>query len=186
MKKAITLILLCVITVSAFTGCVFKSLERKYINISVSELEKLDDGELFDALLYRTDAKVDKYDSVKEGMKTLSYAELVFYVVSYYEIELQNGGLCQYFVNSSRETAPELADCLEAIGATEQKDLFVKFVTDNNIDLNDLSSFEINSIYEYEAQTKRYPFDDYDDASYELEPVSVPLMKFVREHISEF
>ena len=85
-----------------------------------------------------------------------------------------------------RQTAPELAECLDAIGAEKQKEMFVKFVTDNGIDLNDLSSFEINSIYEYEAQEKRYPFDDYDDAFSELESVSVPLMKFVREHISEF
>ena len=32
----------------------------------------------------------------------------VAYTVDAFDREVQNGGLCQYFVNSSRETAPEL------------------------------------------------------------------------------
>ena len=47
----------------------------------------------------------NKYsDSLSNGnlYNTLNEKEKTFYVVMLYEIEFQNGGLCQYFVNSSR------------------------------------------------------------------------------------
>ncbi len=36
-------------------------------------------------------------------------------------MEVNNGGLCQFFVNSSREFAPDLSAALDAIGALEHK-----------------------------------------------------------------
>jgi len=38
---------------------------------------------------------------------------------------------------------------------------------ENNIDVNDLSSFKLTSIDEYEAQTKRFDFESFDNKFYE-------------------
>ncbi|MBR6920593.1 MAG: DUF4375 domain-containing protein [Clostridia bacterium] len=185
-NKLIVILLLTITMIFNLSGCLFFSSSRRYLKMSVSDLSKLSDGALFEALLYRTEAKVVDIDDMKEDLSALSDAEKVFYVVSYYDIEWQNGGLCQYFTNSSRKTAYLLADCLEKIGADEHKEMYLKFIEDNDINVNDLSSFMTNNVLSFIEQSKRYPFDDYDKAFAKLKPVQEPLMKYVREHINEF
>ena len=40
---------------------------------------------------------------------------------------------------------------------------FTEFIENNNIDVNNLDSFIISDVEEYEAQTKRYDFDSFDN-----------------------
>ena len=163
-----------------------KKNQKRYLKMSSDELRQLSDEELFNAVLGRTEAKVDKFDAITDGVKALTGAERVFYVASYYEMEVNNGGLCQFFVNSSREVAPYLAECLGAIGANDHKKLFEDFISDNGIDLCNLSSFVINDADEFEKQNERFPFDDFDNAFYNLTPIQDLLIPYIREHISEF
>ena len=79
---------------------------------------------------------------------------------------MMNGGLCQFFVNESRFYAPYVSDCLEKIGAADVRYAFLDFVTKNNLNLNDLSSFRSTTLEEFSAQYKRYPFDDFDQVYY--------------------
>lgn len=152
----------------------------------MQDLSFLSDDELFDAVLEKTEAKVDQFSDYVEGVRALSHAEQVFYVTSLYEMEVNNGGLCQFFVNSSREFAPLLAGFLDEIGAGEHKALFETFIKENDIDVSDLSSFIIDDMDEFEAQAGRYPFDDFDDAFYALEPIEALILPYIRAHISEF
>ena len=165
-----------------------KQNQLRYMEMSSSELNSLTDNELFEAALVRTEEKVDhfEFERILDGVSTLSHAEQVFYVTSYYETEVNNGGLCQFFVNSSRIFVPLVADCLDEISAVKHKALFVQFIQDNGIDLNDLSSFMIDSVKDYEAQTRRYPFDDFDNAFFQLKPIQDLLPSYIRAHISEF
>ena len=163
-----------------------KKNQKQYLSMSSKDLKSLSDDELFSAVLCRTESKVDKYENIIDGVKTLTGAERVFYVTSYYEMEVNNGGLCQFFVNSSREVAPELSECLGIIGASEHKQLFDSFISDNGINVGDLSSFIIDDVAEFEAQTKRYPFEDFDNAFYELKPIQDQLIPYIKDHISEF
>lgn len=104
-------------------------------------------------------------------------------------MEIQNGGLCQFFVNSSREVAPYILECLEVIGATAYAELLSDFVIKNDISLNDLGSFITEDIDEYEEQTERYPFDEFDDAYYELyekEPLERFLLEYVKKNLKDF
>ena len=160
--------------------------QKLYLAMSSDELKSLSDDELFSAVLDRTESKVDKYENISDGVKSLSGVQRIFYVSSYYEMEVMNGGLCQFFVNSSREVAPELSECLDAIGADEHKKLFDSFIKDNNIDVHDLSSFIIDDVSKFEAQNNRYPFDEFDNAFYELKPIQDLLIPYIKEHISEF
>jgi prepilin signal peptidase PulO-like enzyme (type II secretory pathway) len=49
----------------------------------------------------------------------LTKEQILAYSLYMFEMEVNNGGLCQFFVNSSRECAPFISEALEAIGATE-------------------------------------------------------------------
>ena len=164
----------------------FRQNQSRYVDMPSSELSRLTDDELFEAAAARTANKVDRFESITDGINSLTHAERVFYAASYYEMEVNNGGLCQFFVNASRVLAPMLADCLDEISASDHKALFERFVQDNGIDVNDLSSFRIDDINDYPAQTERYPFDAFDRAFYELKPIQELLPSYVRSHISEF
>jgi hypothetical protein len=82
--------------------------------------------------------------------------------------------------------APYVSEYMGIIGANEHKNLFDKFVNENNIDLTDRSSFDVEEADEFEEQTERYPFDDYDDAFYDMESLETYLKKFAREHLQDF
>lgn len=161
---------------------------RKMIKMTTEELLSLDDEKLYDAINIRIAWEIrwaksrDNYAEVYQGAKR------AFYVVTQYDWAVNNGGLCQYFINPSRLAAPYLLSCLNEIGASEYAKLLSDFLTVNSIDVNDLSSFIIKDLSEFSEQNKRYPFDTYDDAFYKLyeaEPLITCLMTYVRQHIEE-
>lgn len=124
------------------------------------------------------------------GTLHLSYgAKRIFYIVNYFDMEIQNGGLCQFFVNSSRLVAPYILECLIKINAVSYKELLETFIADNHISLDDLDSFIIDDVSQFEVQMSRYPFDEFDDSYYELyekEPLENLLMNYARQHIDDF
>ena len=119
-------------------------------------------------------------------MAALSEKERIVYAVNCLEAEVNNGGLCQFLVNSSRVAAPIVSACMEAIGAEEHKKLYDGFIEKNKIDVNNLSSFDIRTAKDFQKQAERYPFDDYDDAFYCLQPLSAYLTTFIKRNISCF
>ncbi|MBR1811258.1 MAG: DUF4375 domain-containing protein [Clostridia bacterium] len=163
-----------------------KKRQLRYIQMSAEDFAQLPENELFDAAYARTNAKLDRFENVRDGVRTLSKPQKVFFAASYYEMEVSNGGLCQFFVNSSRCIAPVLSECLQEIGADEHKALFDAFVSDNQIDVRDFSSFEIDDLSAFTAQTERYPFDEFDEAFYALPPLTDYLTAYVQKHISAF
>ena len=141
----------------------------------------LDDDALYDA------AACMSRDGVMEIDDPGLPEQLVnIYALTQFEAEVNNGGLCQFFVNSSRVVAPYVSDYMALIGASEHKALFDGFISQHRIDLNDLSSFIIHRHRDYEAQTKRYPFDEYDDAFYALPSLEEPLTAYIKANLSHF
>ena len=45
---------------------------------------------------------VDGFDAWEEGVNSLNSSQKLFYCVNWLETEVNNGGLCQFFVNSRR------------------------------------------------------------------------------------
>ena len=160
----------------------------KYMNMSYDDLCSLDDEELKEAISIRMTGAERRLD-VEECLTTFFGAKKIYYVINYFDMEVQNGGLCQYFVNSSRLTAPYILDSLKEIGATSFYKLLDDFINVNNINLNNLDSFIIQDIDEFESQTKRYPFDSFDEAYYNLyenESLEDMLFKYVKKHLNDF
>lgn len=164
-----------------------KKVER-YLSMTKDELIYLPDEEFMDAVLTLL-VKKEGEMGVEECLQEFHDAKRPVYVVTYFDEEVQNGGLCQYFANSSRKTAPYILECLDIIGAIRYKNLLEDFIVGNNISLDDLESFNVEDIKAYQAQTKRYPFDTFDDAYYELcekDPLDKYLLDYLRLHLEDF
>lgn len=161
---------------------------RKIIKMSREELLALDDGELYEAVAVRIayDIRWEKADNYAEFYKG---AKQVFYVIRQYDTEVNNGGLCQYFVNTTRLSAPYLLENLTKLGVSGHIKLLSDFLTTNNIDVNDLERFAIKDLSKFQELNESYPFDDFDNAFYKLyadEPLNKCLIEYVRQHIEEF
>ncbi|MCM1286139.1 MAG: DMP19 family protein [Acetobacter sp.] len=152
---------------------------EEYKQMTDSQLSALDDEELFDAVW-----NVLSYD-IDEPNDVANDCQKVFYTLSYFEMEVNNGGLCQFFVNSSREWAIYVSDSLNVIKADKIKKIFDEFVMTNNIDLNNLDSFIIEDVSEFEIQNKRYDFDSFDDYFYENNEIHQLLIDYARNNIDK-
>lgn len=156
---------------------------KKYLSMSTDELLALTDEQLYDALnevLY-CNIDIEDFDTINNVQKNIS-------TLFQFDAEIQNGGLCQFFVNSSSDFAPFVEESLSEIGAAKILELFKNFIADNRIDLSDLSSFKISKAEEFEVQNNRYPFDAFDDAYYDIyedENLEVLLTTYARKHIDE-
>ena len=175
-----------------FHNAVKKSIKEQqekdaaYLKLSTAELSCLSDDELFCAAVVRAQHAVDAYEDMAEGIHALSREQQVLYGLNYLDCEVNNGGLCQFFVNSSRVLAPMISGYMETVGAVEHKKLYDGFLKKHRIDVSDLSSFDSRSAEEFEAQYDRYPFDEYDDAFYETEPLETYLIPFIKANLDKF
>lgn len=162
-------------------------LEEESWNMTIEDLLALNDEELVSALDMRIMKETDCAEPL-DCLKILNEEKKIVYVLTYFEQEVENGGLCQFFVNSSRDIAPYVSECLRNVGADKYKKLYENFVAENNIDLMNLTSFIIEDTKEYEKQCERYDFDKFDDAFYELyeeEPLDGFIAKYARIHIEK-
>ena len=162
-----------------------KRQQKRYRTMSTDELALLPDDALYSAVYSRIEDKMDYADQEK-SYSVFSQPQKVVYALHILEGEVNNGGLCQFFVNSSRMYAPYISDYLALICAEEHRNLFDSFIQKYKIDVRDLDSFRIQRTEDYEQQTKRYPFDEFDEAFYALPSLEQPLCIYIRENISFF
>lgn len=150
------------------------------------ELLTLDDDDLFETVYFQNLDIADDAEDEANELNAFSGARKTVYVLGLFDAEVQNGGLCQFFVNSSSAAAPFVSECLGIVGAAEHRKLFDEFVSDNAIDLSDLSSFKVQSRRAYIKQTKRFDFDAFDDRYYELPALETFVTAYIRANINEF
>ena len=151
---------------------------KKIRAMGKAQVLSLDDEQFFDAInCVCEDAVFDINES-----RILKEQKLLYSLIEF-EMEVNNGGLCQFFVNSSRECAPYVSEALNEIGAIDLKKLYDSFISDNKININDLTSFISNDIEEYQAQTERFDFDSFDDKFYEYENLHQQIIEYARKNI---
>ncbi len=161
-------------------------LNGKLLKMSVDELSRLSDEKLLNAVWTRAKNIVSSKEDIRDGFNALNEEQRIFYAVNYLEMEVNNGGLCQFFVNASRIVAPYVSEYMDIIGATEHKRLYDSFIEKYNINTNYLDSFECETVEQFQARYKRYPFHEYDNAFYDIEPLETYLISFVRNNIEKF
>lgn len=163
-----------------------KEEDERYLTMTTEEVAALSDEDLLEAAIIRTENAVQTFDEWEDGVNALNDSQKLFYALNWLEMEVNNGGLCQFFVNSSRMVAPWVSEYMGVIGATDHKKLYDDFVSKNNIDLNELSFFDIEEVDEFAEKAEAYPFEEYDDAFYDMAPIETYLKPFVREHVQDF
>lgn len=149
-------------------------------------LLKLPDSQMYESVYLQNLDIVDSYADEETALSQTDPVRRTLFILSIYDMEIQCGGLCQFFVNSSRTLAPHILACLETVGATEHMQLFSGFVTDNAIDLFNLDSFRVPDVLEYAAQTKRYDFEKFNDRYTQLTPLQTYMVRYIRANPESF
>lgn len=160
--------------------------EALYVAMSTEELAQVDDDELIFAAMARAENIVCEFEDLHDGLNALNDSQRILYALNTFDMEVNNGGICQFFVNSSRAAAPFISEYMEVIDAKEHQKTFDDFIAKYEIDLNDLSSFDSDTAEEFSEQYERYPFDEYDDAFYEMEPLETYLIPYIKANIDKF
>lgn len=151
-----------------------------YASMTQTELEMLSDNDLISAALYRTDKKLDallgkkKKGTPVEWSSQLSGAPRIAYILSYFESDLQTGGL-EYFFRRNGGFAPMVSDCLNAIGAQEHLTLYNNFISAHGHDLHHMALIESHE-----------EITEFDRAYAQLSPMEPLLAPYLRTHLSEF
>ncbi len=150
------------------------------------DLLSLSDDDLFETIYFQNIDIAEKAEDEDKELEQFTGARKTVYVLGLFDSEIQNGGLCQFFVNSTRVVAPLVSEALKEVGAVEHSNLFEEFITINNIDVCDLESFKIFSVRGYKKQTKRFDFDSFDDKYYELPALQEKVVAYIKNNINEF
>jgi len=152
-------------------------------NLHGTDLLALSDDDLFETVFFQNCDLVEQADDENEELELLSGARRIFYILAAYDAEVQNGGLCQFYVNSSSAVAPFVSDALKTVGATEHKLLFDEFNAKNNIDV---SEFKLSGLRGYKKLAGRFDFDAFDDSFYELPALQDSIVAYVKQNIEQF
>ena len=162
MKKRLFAVAVIMIMLTAAIGCGGGYLEN---------IEDLSDYALVE----------EAYFGLGDDFEAFNDAQRVVYTVAEFDMEVQCGGLCQFFYNDCEE-APYVSQSLAEIGAAEYQRLYDDFIADNDIDISGLDEIEYEDMYDV------YPFDDFDDDYYELygrQPLETMLAAYIRAYIDE-
>lgn len=150
------------------------------------QLSVLSDDDLFETVYYQNLDIAEKAENEDLELAQFSGPRRTVYILSVFDMEIQNGGLCQFFVNSSGAVAPYVCQALAAVGAAEHRALFEQFLTSNSIDISDLASFRVSSTKGYIKQTKRFDYDAFDDRYYDLPALQDYVIAYIRNNIKDF
>jgi len=150
------------------------------------ELLKLSDDDLLETINFQNLDIAEEAEDEDNELEQFTGARRTVYILDLFDSEIQNGGLCQFFVNSSSVVAPYIIESLKCIGANEHLNLFKEFIETNNIDVSNLESFKVFSKRGYIKQTKRFDFDAFDDKYYELPALEEKIVTYIKNNINEF
>ena len=151
---------------------------KKLRGLGAAGLLAMEDEELYDAAACMSQDGVIEIDDPK-----LPEALVNIYALTKFEMEVNNGGLCQFFVNLSGECAPYVSRALDAAGAPELREHYDNFLRDNQIDPRDLSGFKLTRIEDYAEQENRFDYDSFDDAFYADSKLHGQIIAYIRENV---
>lgn len=172
-------------SIGGITGWFRRIILKKPTAETMNGMVRNEDPMSFEALFDLICAKAEDGDA----MENLNPEERVFYVVSMFNMEIQNGGLSQFFFNSTRALVPEVALSLREIGADSYAGLYEEVCAENGVDVNEMDSFDIGKVCGLQTEDECDPFEDFDEAfyaHYEKEPLEELLERYVCAHREKF
>ncbi len=151
------------------------------------DLSALADEELYQTVVQQIyDIEDKNFYDVQATMKALNDEQKVVYILDAYDMEVQNGGLCQFFMNDGADLGLLVSDALKTLGAAEHQALYDGFLADNNIDEAALKALSDAQIDSFDDQYDSYPFEAFDDAYYALPPLYDMIEDYMRSNLSAF
>lgn len=98
-----------------------------------------------------------------EEFETIPKEAQHLFIASVLDMEIQNGGLCQFFVNYGPAYAKRAEESLRAVGFEKIADAYKRFVAEQGIDLTALHEFRAETAEQFSALYGLYPYDAFDD-----------------------
>lgn len=143
------------------------------------------------------DAIIDEIRNLHSEDDLEKIPDIKFYLItaSIFDIEMQNGGLCQFLVNEGNFHGPMLVDALCAFGAEHHGRMIAEFCKENGIDLSNLQELLPENVdpycmtENYLELLNKYPFDEFDKAYFEIDrecPLEGILGEYIRKNILQF
>ncbi|MCD8147274.1 MAG: DMP19 family protein [Clostridiales bacterium] len=149
----------------------------RWKNTTPKEAAALSDEELWECLT----AWLDDDALNTPGAKRTLYTAYLF------DLEVQNGGLCQYFGNCP-ESVPYLEDALAALGAEPYRALFHDVVVKQDVDVNLVGNSGTAQMVHCGEQCEQCPLNTFDSAYYALHittPLETMCVRYARAHLQE-
>lgn len=119
-----------------------------------------------------------------DDFSSMSPERKAAYTAACLELEVMNGGLCQFFANCP-DCVPYVPEALEAIGAAEHKALYDRFLADTGIDPLD-PVFQTEDMDAFSRLYELWPWEDFDDACLSLTPIPELLEAYVQSNPDAF
>lgn len=135
--------------------------------------EKLSNVDIYAEAVERIHKKISENISPQYKLAKLSLPERILYVLDEFDSEIQNGGINQYFINSSRMNAHLVSGYLEKINALDQKLLFDEFVYNCQIDFDNLDNL---------GELDDEVCDQFDEYYYDLNSLMDLLIEFIKNY----
>ena len=175
MKKGIAVLFMCACLL--LMGCSFP-----FGGTGREEIMAYDNYEdLYTDMIDLTDGPM--YDP---SFEKLSTEVQTLHVLAIFNMEIENGGLCQFFANGGTAYASLVADCLRQIGAEDAVVLYEGFLRKYQIDVQNLSAFRVQTVEDYIGLTALYPYDEFDEPYIRLcEDVWMRMITFANENIEQ-
>ena len=119
-----------------------------------------------------------------DDVSSMSPERKAAYTAACLELEVMNGGLCQFFANCP-DCVPYVPEALEAIGAMEHKALYEQFLVNTGIDPLD-PVFQTEDMDAFSRLYDLWPWEDFDDAYLSLTPIPELLEAYVQSNPDAF
>lgn len=119
-----------------------------------------------------------------EDFESMSTQRKTAYTVACLELEIMNGGLCQFFANNP-ECSAYVPEALSNLGAEAHLELYAGFLTDHNIDPL-APVFQTEDMEEFSRLYDLFPWEEFEEAYCALTPMAELLETYVRTNPDSF
>ena len=119
-----------------------------------------------------------------DDFSSMSPERKAAYTAACLELEVMNGGLCQFFANCP-DCVPYVPEALSAIGAEDHRKLYENFLSATGIDPLD-PVFQTEDMDAFSQLYELWPWEDFDAAYLSLAPVPELLEAYVQSNPDAF
>ncbi len=119
----------------------------------------------------------------------LPLSSQALHIAAIFEMEILNGGLCQFFMNCRSDYIPRVSASLREIGMFPMADLYEAFLSEHQINPEEFDSLPRDNHQVYIDQCNRYPFDAFNktfEKLWESLNFENAMVQYANKHLEAF